>query len=319
MNITNQELNFKRINNLVSGGAGFLGSHLIDKLLSKGENVLCIDNFSTGRTDNINHLRNNSNFSLIQHDVLHPFKSEIPIDKIWHLACPASPCHYQKDPLRTIRINYEGTFNILNLAKDFKSKFLFTSTSEVYGLSEGLIQNEDMLINLSTYSPRACYSEGKRIAETLINVFGKINNFQTRLARVFNTYGPRLNIDDGRVISNFINQSLKNQKITIYGDGLQTRSFCYVNDMVHGLIRLMESEYSKPVNLGTDQEINILDLALLIRSKINPQISLEFFDLPLDDPRCRKPCLDLAKRELGWDPKIDLSEGLEKTVAYFKI
>ena len=319
MYLTSQKINLKRINNLVSGGAGFLGSHLIDKLLAKGENVLCIDNFSTGKTDNIIHLKNNSNFFLIQHDVIQPFKSEIPIDKIWHLACPASPYQYQKDPLRTIRINYEGTFNILNLAKDFKSKLLFTSTSEVYGLSKGLTQNEDMLINLSTNSPRACYSEGKRIAETLVNVFGRINNLQIRLARVFNTYGPRLNTNDGRVISNFINQSLNNKKLTIYGEGLQTRSFCYVDDMVNGLIELMESEYSKPVNLGNDQEITIIDLAILIISKINPKISFEFSDLPTDDPTSRKPCLDIAKRELCWEAKIDLSEGLDKTISYFKI
>lgn len=319
MYITHQQFNLKRINNLVSGGAGFLGSHLIDKLLAKGENVLCIDNFSTGKTDNILHLKNNNSFIFIKHDVLQPLKSEIPIDKIWHLACPASPSQYQKDPLRTIRINYEGTLNILNLAKEFKSKLLFTSTSEVYGLSNGLTQNEDMLVNLSTNSPRACYSEGKRIAETLIYVFGKVNNLQTRLARVFNTYGPRLNINDGRVISNFINQSLNKKKLTIYGDGSQTRSFCYVNDMVQGLIALMESEYSNPINLGTDQEISILNLASLIRNKINNKISLEYFDLPIDDPRFRKPCLDLAKKELGWDPKIDLSEGLEKTINYFKI
>jgi len=319
MEITRKQLNLKRINNLVCGGAGFLGSHLIDKLLAKGENVLCIDNFSTGKIDNIIHLKNNNKFFFIKHDVIQPFKSEIPIDKIWHLACPASPSQYQKDPLRTIRINYEGTFNILNLAKEFKSKLLFTSTSEVYGLSKGLAQDEDMLVNLSTSSPRACYSEGKRIAETLIYVFGKINNFQTRLARVFNTYGPRLNINDGRVISNFINQSLNNKKLTIYGNGLQTRSFCYVNDMVNGLIRLMESEYSKPINLGNDQEISILNLASLIRSKINNKISFEYFDLPIDDPRFRKPCLDLAKKELDWDPKIDLLEGLEKTINYFKL
>ena len=319
MLITNKQLNVKKLNNLVSGGAGFLGSHLIDTLLAKGENVLCIDNFSTGKIGNISHLKNNNNFFFINHDIIEPIISEIPIEKIWHLACPASPSHYQKDPLQTIRINYEGTFNILNLAKDFQSKFLFTSTSEIYGLSEGLPQIENMLINLSTYSPRACYSEGKRIAETLVNVFGQMHNFQTRLARVFNTYGPRLNINDGRVISNFISQSINNKKLTIYGDGSQTRSFCFVKDMVFALVKLMESNYTKPVNLGNDKEITILDLALLIKNKINKQISFEYCNLPIDDPKFRKPCLDLAKRTLDWSPKIDLSEGLEETIKYFKI
>ena len=318
MLILSDQINFKKIENLVCGGAGFLGSHLIDGLLSKGENVVCIDNLLTGRIENINHLKNNKKFSFIKHDVIEPIKSEILIEKIWHLACPASPFYYQKDPLLTIRINYEGTFNILNLAKDFQSKFLFTSTSEVYGLTQVSPQNEDMLINISTNSPRACYSEGKRIAETLVQVFGKANNLQTRLARVFNTYGPRLNINDGRVVSNFINQSLKNKKITVYGDGSQTRSFCYVQDIVFGLIKLMESDYSNPVNLGNEQEITILDLAVLIRSKINNIISFEYCDLPIDDPIFRKPCLNLAKDKLGWNPKINLSDGLDKTIDFLK-
>ena len=312
----NKQIDFKTIDNIVSGGAGFLGSHLIDSLLAKGENVICIDNLLTGKIENIHHLKDNSKFSFIKHDVLEPIKSEIPIEKIWHLACPASPFYYQKDPLLTIRINYEGTSNILNLAKDFQSKILFTSTSEVYGLCQVSPQNEEMLINISTQSPRACYSEGKRIAETLIQAFGKVNNLQIRLARIFNTYGPRLNINDGRVISNFINQSLRNKKLTIYGDGTQTRSFCYVQDMVFGLIKLMDSDYSMPVNLGNEQEIKILDLALLIRSKINNLINIEFCDLPIDDPIQRKPCLDIAKNELCWNPKISLSEGLDKTINF---
>ena len=318
MLILKDQIDFKIIDNLVCGGAGFLGSHLIDSLLAKGENVICIDNLLTGKIENINHLKNNNKFSFINHDVIEPIKSEIPIDKIWHLACPASPFYYQKDPLLTIRINYEGTFNILNLAKDFQSKLLFTSTSEVYGSTQVSPQNEDMLINISTYSPRACYSEGKRIAETLVQVFGKVNKLQTRLARVFNTYGPRLNINDGRVISNFINQSLRNEKLTVYGDGSQTRSFCYVQDMVCGLIKLMDSDYSMPINLGNEQEITILDLALLIRSKINNIISLEYCNLPTDDPMFRKPCMDLAKNQLDWYPKINLSEGLDKTIDFLR-
>ena len=253
MLIIDNQTNGQLINNLVLGGAGFLGSHLIDKLLKKGENVLCIDNFSTGKIQNINHLKDNKKFFFIKHDVIKPIKSKIPIEKIWHLACPASPIYYQKDPLLTIRINYEGTFNILNLAKDFHSKFLFVSSSEIYGTSIVKPQNENVLVNLSTTSPRACYAEGKRIAETLVNTFSKVNNIEIRLARIFNTYGPRFNINDGRVISNFINQSLRNKKITIYGDGKQTRSFCYVDDMVRGLINLMECSYSGPVNLGNEE------------------------------------------------------------------
>ena len=319
MLIINDQINVKVINNLVFGGAGFLGSHLIDKLLKKGENILCIDNFLTGKIENINHLKDNKKFFLIKHDVIEPIKSKIPIEKIWHLACPASPFYYQKDPLLTIRINYEGTFNILNLAKDFQSKLLFVSSSEIYGSSSVIPQNEKVLINLSTTSPRACYAEGKRIAETLIDAFSKVNNLETRLARIFNTYGPRLNINDGRVISNFINQSLRNKKLSIYGDGKQTRSFCYVDDMVNGLMRLMESTYSKPVNLGNEQEITIFDLALLIRNKINPSIKIEYCDLPVDDPRFRRPCIELAKNKLEWIPKIGLSEGLDKTINFFKL
>jgi len=318
MLVINNQINTKLINNLVLGGAGFLGSNLIDELLKKGENVVCIDNFLTGKISNINHLKDNKKFFLITHDVIEPIKSKIPIEKLWHLACPASPTYYQKDPLLTIRINYEGTLNILNLAKEFKSKLLFASSSEIYGKSREKPQNEMSTVNLSTTSPRACYAEGKRIAETLLDTFCKVNNLESKTARIFNTYGPRLNIDDGRVISNFINQSLKNKKITIYGDGLQTRSFCYVKDMVRGLLNLMESTYTGPVNLGNEQEITIFDLAFLIKNKINPDIKIEYLDLPVDDPRFRNPCIDLARTRLKWTPEVSLSEGLEKTISFFK-
>lgn len=318
MLIINNQTDCKSINNLVLGGSGFLGSHLIDKLLKKGENVLCIDNFLTGKIENINHLKDNKKFFFIKHDVIEPIKSKIPIEKIWHLACPASPISYQKDPLLTIRINYEGTFNILNLANDFKSKLLFASSSEIYGTSCKKPQKEKTLVNLSTTSPRACYAEGKRISETLVDVFGKVNNIDVRLARIFNTYGPRLNVNDGRVISNFINQSLIDKRITIYGDGKQTRSFCYVDDMVRGLINLMESSYTGPVNLGNEKEITIFELALLIKNKINPSIKIEYLDLPEDDPRFRNPCIEIARNNLKWIPKIGLSEGLDKTINFFK-
>ena len=318
MLIINNQINAKLINNLVLGGAGFLGSHLIDKLLKKGENVVCIDNFLTGKIQNIHHLKDNKRFFFISHDVMVPITSKIPIEKIWHLACPASPAYYQKDPLLTIRINYEGTLNILNLAKEFKSKLLFASSSEIYGTSREKPQNEMTTVNLSTTSPRACYAEGKRIAETLVDTFCKVKNLESKSARIFNTYGPRLNIDDGRVISNFINQALKNNKITIYGDGKQTRSFCYVDDMVEGLLNLMESSFTGPVNLGNEQEITIFELACLIKNKINPDVKIEYLDLPVDDPRFRNPCIELARTRLKWTPKISLSAGLEKTISFFK-
>ena len=313
----NEHTRFKVINNIVFGGAGFLGSHLIDKLLDNEENVFCIDNLSSGNLQNLKHLKNNKKFNFIKHDILNPLVSEIPIEKIWHLACPASPNIYQSDPLKTIRVNYEGTFNILNLAKSFKSKMLFTSTSEVYGITNKNPQKENMPITLSTYSPRACYSEGKRIAETLINSFRETNKLDIKIARIFNTYGPRLNLHDGRVIGNFIKQCLRENKLTIYGNGSQTRSFCYVNDLIEGLIKLMKTNYIYPINLGNEEEITIIKLAKLIQSKIKREVKLEYLNLPLDDPKKRKPCLDNAKKYLKWNPKVTLSDGLNETINYF--
>ena len=308
---------FKVINNIVFGGAGFLGSHLIDRILKNGENVLCIDNLSSGNLDNIIHLKNNKEFQFIEHDILEKLSSKISIDKIWHLACPASPDIYQNDPLETIRINYEGTFNILNLAKTHNSRILFTSTSEVYGNTKTNPQSENMPIVLSTCSPRACYSEGKRIAETLINLFRETYKLDTRIARIFNTYGPRLNVDDGRVVGNFIQQSLKEKKLTIYGDGKQTRSFCYVSDLIEGLLKLMQSNYCYPINIGNEEEISIIKLASLIRSKLNKEINFEYTNLPPDDPQCRKPSLEKAKKYINWNPKVSLSDGLNLTINSF--
>ena len=310
-------IHFDKINNVVFGGAGFLGSHLIDQLIKNGENVLCIDDLSTGDLNNISHLLDRNEFIFLNHDIVNPIISSILIEKIWLLACPASPEIYQEDPLKTIKVNYEGTLNILNLAKVHNSKMLFTSTSEVYGLTEINPQFENMPINLSTFSPRACYSEGKRIAETLISTFSKINQLDIRIARVFNTYGPRLNINDGRVIGNFIKQCSTKNNITIYGDGSQTRSFCFVSDLIEGLINLMNSNYSYPLNLGNDQEISIVELANLIKSKINEKKIITFRDLPFDDPKCRKPSLEKAKKLLNWNPKINLSEGLNKTISFY--
>ncbi|MBO6960226.1 MAG: GDP-mannose 4,6-dehydratase [Prochlorococcus marinus CUG1438] len=313
----NEYTRFKVINNIVFGGAGFLGSHLVDKLLDNDENVFCIDNLSSGDLYNLKHLKYNKKFIFINHDILNPLVSEIPIEKIWHLACPASPNIYQSDPLKTIRVNYEGTFNILNLAKLFKSKMLFTSTSEVYGITNKNPQKENMPITLSTYSPRACYSEGKRIAETLINSFRETNKMDIKIARIFNTYGPRLNLSDGRVIGNFIKQCSKEDKLTIYGNGTQTRSFCYVSDLIEGLIKLMDSNFIYPINLGNEEEITIIKLAKLIQTKIKREVKLEYLNLPLDDPKKRKPCLDNAKKYLKWNPKVSLSDGLNETINYF--
>ena len=310
--------NFKNINNLVIGGAGFIGSHLIDKLISEGENVLCIDNLSTGNISNIRHLKENNKFHFIKYDIINEINSKIPIDKIWHLACPAAPNYYQINPLLTIKVNYQGTLNIVNLAKIWGSKVLFTSTSEVYGKTEKNPQFEDMPINLQTSSTRACYSEGKRIAETLLLASIKQYNLEIRIARIFNTYGSRISKNDGRVISTFINQSLQGKKITIFGDGLQTRSFCFISDLINGLNKLMKSKYSSPINLGNDEEISIFDLACLIRNKINSSISFEYKDLPNDDPQYRKPSLLLAKKYLNWAPIIPLSEGLDSLIDFYK-
>ena len=309
--------NFGLINNIVFGGAGFLGSHLIDSLLQKGENVLCVDDLSSGDLDNLILAMNNKKFMFLKHDILEPIFFEKKIEKIWHLACPASPKIYQNDPLRTIRINYEGTINILNLAKRHNSKILFTSTSEIYGKTTTNPQIENMPVNLSTSSPRACYSEGKRIAETLISAFREENKLDVRVVRVFNTYGPRLNINDGRVIANFIKQSLSRKNLTIYGDGSQTRSFCYVGDLIEGLMKLMDSDYFYPINLGNDQEISIIELANLIKSKIDSKLSFEFCDLPFDDPKFRKPSLDKLTKIFDWYPKVNLSEGLDRTISYY--
>ncbi len=309
---------FDVINNVVFGGAGFLGSHLIDKLLKEGQNVLCVDNLSSGNLCNFSHLNKNKKFLFVNHDILEPLNSTILIEKIWHLASPASPHIYQHDPIRTIRVNYEGTSNLLNLAKSHNSKILFASTSEIYGETNNYIQEEDMPVKLSTFSPRACYSEGKRIAETLINSYREKYNLEIRIARIFNTYGPRLNINDGRVISNFIKQCFAGDKLTIYGDGHQTRSFCYVSDLIEGLLTLMETNYCYPINIGNEEEIAIIKLADLIKNKINKDIILEYRNLPLDDPKRRKPCLNKAKKYLNWNPKVTLIEGLNKTISSYK-
>ena len=305
-----------KVKNLITGGTGFLGSHLAKKLLKKGEEVICLDNFFTGSKDNIKPLINLQDFEFIRHDVTEPIKLEV--DKIWHLACPASPIHYQFNPIKTTKTSFMGTYNMLGLAKRVGAKFLLASTSEVYGDPEEHPQKESYKGSVNTTGIRSCYDEGKRIAETLCSDYQRMHGVDVRIIRIFNTYGPNMRSDDGRVISNFIVQALKGEKITIYGDGSQTRSFCFVDDLINGMDLLMSSNYKKPVNIGNPKEFTIKELAFLIRELINPNLEFEFKELPEDDPRQRRPDIQLAKKELSWEPKTDLKDGLIKTIEWFK-
>tara|TARA_B100000212_G_scaffold338679_1_gene315669 strand:- start:2830 stop:3765 length:936 start_codon:yes stop_codon:yes gene_type:complete len=308
-------MKFKK-RNLITGGSGFLGSHLAKKLLEKGEEVICLDNFFTGNKSNIKKLFKYQNFEFIRHDVTEPIKLEI--DNIWHLACPASPIHYQFNPIKTTKTSFIGTHNMLGLAKRVSAKILLASTSEVYGDPEIHPQKESYRGSVNTIGIRSCYEEGKRIAETLCADYQRVHGVEVRIMRIFNTYGPNMRFDDGRVISNFIVQALKNQKITLYGDGSQTRSFCYVDDLINGMILLMESNYKKPMNFGNPKEFSIIELANLIRSLVNPDLQFEYKKLPEDDPKRRQPSIQLAKNLLNWEPKIPLKEGLIRTLDWFK-
>ena len=300
----------------MTGGAGFIGSNLIKRLINNGEEVICLDNYFTGRKINISNFIDNQLFELIRHDVTDPI--QIEVDRIWHLACPASPIHYQFNPIKTSKTSFLGTFNMLGLAKRVGAKFLMASTSEVYGDPEVHPQTESYKGSVNTFGIRSCYDEGKRIAETLCYDYQRIHNVDIRIARIFNTYGPNMLQDDGRVVSNFINQAFKNEPLTIYGEGTQTRSFCYVDDLVSGLIKLMEGDYKKPVNIGNPEEYRIIDLAEIIKAKINKNLSFVNKPLPKDDPLQRRPNIDLAKKELNWYPLVDLNTGLDKTINYFK-
>ncbi len=302
--------------NLVTGGSGFLGSHLSKKLLERGEEVICIDNFFTGTKKNLESLLDNPYFEIIRHDVTEPIKIEV--DKIWHLACPASPIHYQFNPIKTTKTSFLGTYNMLGLAKRVGAKLLLASTSEVYGDPEVHPQTESYKGSVNTIGIRSCYDEGKRIAETLCSDYQRVHGVDIRIMRIFNTYGPNMRFDDGRVVSNFIIQALKNENITLYGEGEQTRSFCYVDDLIEGMILLMESNYQKPMNIGNPNEFSIKQLAYLVRDLINPNLEFEYKALPQDDPKQRKPSIILAKEILNWEPKIELEEGLLKTIDWFK-
>ena len=302
--------------NLITGGSGFLGSHLAKKLLKKGEEVICLDNFFTGSKKNIDELYSYKNFEFIRHDVTEPIKLEI--DQIWHLACPASPIHYQFNPIKTTKTSFIGTYNMLGLAKRVGAKLLLASTSEVYGDPIEHPQKESYTGSVNTTGIRSCYDEGKRVAETLCADYRRIHGVEVRIMRIFNTYGPKMRFDDGRVISNFIVQALRNEKITLNGDGSQTRSFCYVDDLIKGMVLLMESDYQNPMNIGNPDEFSIKELANLIRRLINPNLEFQYKELPQDDPKQRKPSIQLAKDVLGWEPKIELEVGLLKTIDWFK-
>jgi len=303
---------------LVTGGAGFLGSHLCERLLSMGSDVLCVDNFFTGAKDNIAHLMGNPYFEVIRHDVTFPLYVEV--DEIYNLACPASPIHYQRDPVQTTKTSVHGAINMLGLAKRVGAKIFQASTSEVYGDPEVHPQVEEYKGSVNTLGPRACYDEGKRCAETLFFDYWRQHGTRIKVARIFNTYGPRMHPDDGRVVSNFIVQALEGRNITIYGDGSQTRSFCYCDDLVEGFIRLMASpdEVTGPINLGNPGEFTMLQLAETVIRLVGSKSKLEFLPLPADDPRQRQPDISKAKALLGWQPNVALEQGLQRTIDYFR-
>ncbi|MCM0589108.1 MAG: UDP-glucuronic acid decarboxylase family protein [Gloeotrichia echinulata IR180] len=301
---------------LVTGGAGFIGSHLMERLMNDGHEIICLDNFYTGNKQNILKWINNPYFELIRHDITEPIRLEV--DQIYHLACPASPVHYQYNPVKTVKTNVMGTLNMLGLAKRVKARFFLASTSEVYGDPEIHPQTEEYRGSVNPIGLRSCYDEGKRIAETLAFDYYRQNKVDIRVVRIFNTYGPRMLENDGRVVSNFIVQALRGKPLTVYGDGSQTRSFCYVSDLVEGFIRLMNSDYVGPVNLGNPDEYTILELAQAVQNQINPDAQINFEPLPADDPRRRRPDITKAKTLLNWEPTIPLQEGLKLTIEDFR-
>ncbi len=306
----------KRI--LVTGGAGFLGSHLCERLLTEGSDVICVDNFFTGSKDNIAHLLGNPYFELLRHDVTFPLYIEV--DEIYNLACPASPIHYQYDPVQTTKTSVHGAINMLGLAKRVGATIFQASTSEVYGDPQVHPQPESYWGHVNPIGPRSCYDEGKRCAETLFFDYHRQHNMRIKVARIFNTYGPRMHPNDGRVVSNFIVQALRNEPITLYGEGTQSRSFCYVDDLVDGFVRLMRSpdNFTGPVNLGNPGEFTMIELAEKVRDLTGSSSIFVHKPLPADDPRQRQPDITLAKKELGWQPKVQLDEGLKSTIAYFE-
>ena len=304
--------------NLITGGAGFLGSYLVDRLIKAGEEVICIDNLITGNKSNLEKWEGHPRFKFINHDIVYPI--ELEADMIWHFACPASPIHYQSNPIKTAKTSFLGTYNMLGLAKKSKAKIMYASTSEIYGDPEIHPQVENYRGSVNSIGPRSCYDEGKRIGETLCFDYKRVHNLNIKVIRIFNTYGPRMLPNDGRVVSNFITQALKNENITIYGDGSQTRSFCFVDDLIEGIYNFMsvEKKITGPINLGNPSEITINDLAKLIIEMTNSKSKIIRLELPEDDPKKRKPDISLAKKTLNWSPKTSLEEGLKKTINYFE-
>jgi len=313
-NTGNIKRKVKRV--LVTGGAGFLGSHLVDRLMEMGCDVICLDNLFSGCKANVSRWIGHERFEFLRHDVTKPVWVEV--DEIYHLACPASPVFYQNNPIKTIKTAFQGTMNMLGLAKRCKARILLTSTSEVYGDPLQHPQKETYWGNVNPIGIRSCYDEGKRIAETLMFEYHRQNNVDIRIARIFNTYGPRMLENDGRVVSNFICQALRGIPITVYGEGKQTRSFCYCSDQVEGLVRLMSGAHIGPINIGNPHEYTILELASTIQRLVNPKGEIVFRPLPSDDPKKRQPDISLAKKHLGWTPTVGLEEGLNKTVAFFR-
>jgi UDP-glucuronate decarboxylase len=302
---------------LITGGAGFLGSHLCEYYVEKGSDVICVDNFFSGSKDNIRHLLSLPHFELLRYDIIHPLFVEV--DQIFHLACPASPIHYQTNAIKTVKTNVMGTINMLGLAKRIKARILLASTSEVYGDAQVHPQPESYWGYVNPIGLRSCYDEGKRVAETLMMDYHRQNNIDIKIVRIFNTYGPRMAVDDGRVVSNFIVQALKNEPLTIYGDGTQTRSFCYVSDLISGLVKMMDTEdFIGPVNLGNPDEFSIIELAKKIILLTESSSGITHKSLPQDDPVQRCPDISLAKEKLDWQPRTSLEDGLHKTISYFK-
>jgi UDP-glucuronate decarboxylase len=302
--------------NLITGGAGFLGSHLVDRLMQAGEEVICLDNYFTGRKANIAQWIGHPRFELIRHDVTEPIRLEV--DRIWHLACPASPIHYQYNPIKTAKTSFLGTYNMLGLARRVGARLLLASTSEVYGDPEVHPQPESYRGCVNTIGPRSCYDEGKRIAETLCFDYQRMHGTEIRVMRIFNTYGPRMRADDGRVVPTFITQALAGQPLTVFGDGKQTRSFCYVSDLVRGLDALMESDLVEPCNIGNPHELTMLQLAEVINRETRNPSGIVHKPLPKDDPMRRRPDITRASQRLGWEPEVSFDEGMARTIAYFR-
>jgi dTDP-glucose 4,6-dehydratase len=303
---------------VITGGAGFIGSHLCEKFLARGDDVICVDNIITGSLNNIEHLRSRPNFSFIHHDVSHPLEIDGPVDNVLHFASPASPVDYLKYPIQTLKVGSLGTHNTLGLAKAKGSRFLMASTSEVYGDPEQHPQREEYWGNVNPIGYRGCYDEAKRFSEAIVMAYYRAHGVNTHIVRIFNTYGPRMRLDDGRVLPNFVGQALRGESLTVYGDGSQTRSFCYVDDLVEGITRLLFTDFHEPVNLGNPSEITILEFAREILKLSGSKSAIEYKPLPQDDPKLRRPDISRAKKLLDWTPKVDRHDGLKRTLAYFQ-